>query len=135
MGLLDQILGAAGGGQNAAVLQSVIGMLTSGQGGQAGQGGQGGGLQGIVNALHNKGLGDIVNSWVGTGANLPVSAQQIQQALGPQLQQIAAQHGIDLNTVAQQVAQHLPGIVDKLTPGGKVPDAAALQNLLKGLTK
>jgi len=135
MGLLDQILGAAGGGQNAAVLQSVIGMLTSGQGGQAGQAAQGGGLQGIVNALHNKGLGDIVNSWVGTGANLPVSAQQIQQALGPQLQQIAAQHGIDLNTVAQQVAQHLPGIVDKLTPGGKVPDAAALQNLLKGLTK
>jgi uncharacterized protein YidB (DUF937 family) len=129
MGLLDQILGAAGGGQNAAVLQSVIGMLTGGQGGQ------GGGLQGIVNALNNKGLGDVVNSWVGTGANLPVSAQQIQQALGPQLQQIAAQHGIDLGTVAQQVAQHLPGIVDKLTPGGKIPDAAALQNLLKGIAK
>lgn len=135
MGLLDQILGAAGGGQNAAVLQSVIGMLTSGQGGQAGQGGQGGGLQGIVNALHNKGLGDIVNSWVGTGANLPVTAQQIQQALGPQIQAIAAQHGIDVGTVAQQVAQHLPGLIDKLTPGGKIPDAQALQGLLKGLTR
>jgi uncharacterized protein YidB (DUF937 family) len=129
MGLLDQILGAAGGGKNAAVLQSVVGMLTGGQGGQ------GGGLQGIVNTLSNKGLGDIVNSWVGTGANLPVTAQQIQQALGPQIQAIAAQHGIDVGTVAQQVAQHLPGLIDKLTPGGKIPDAQALQGLLKGLTR
>jgi len=131
MGLLDQILGSAGGGKNAAVLQSVIGMLTSSQGGP---GGQGGGLQAIVNAFNNKGLGDIVNSWVGTGGNLPVSAQQIQQALGPQLQQIAAQHGIDVAAVAQQLSQHLPGLVDKLTPGGKLPDAASLQSLLKGLT-
>jgi uncharacterized protein YidB (DUF937 family) len=94
---------------------------------------QGGGLQALVKAFGDKGLGDIVGSWIGTGANLPVSSQQIQSALGPQLQQLAAQHGLDVTAVAQQLSQHLPGIVDKLTPGGKVPDAASLSGLLKGL--
>jgi uncharacterized protein YidB (DUF937 family) len=124
MGLLDQLLRAGSGGAHAGLLESVVGMLTSDQGG---------GLQAVVKAFGDKGLGDIVGSWVGTGTNLPVSAQQIQSALGPQLQQLAAQHGLDVGTVAQQLSQHLPGIVDKLTPGGRIPDAASLQALLKGL--
>ena len=124
MGFLDQIVGAAGAGGQSGVLQSVMGMLTDNQGG---------GLQALVKAFGDKGLGDIVNSWVGTGANLPVSAQQIQSALGPQLNQLAAQHGLDVASVAQQLSQHLPGIVDKLTPGGQIPDAGGLEGLLKGL--
>jgi uncharacterized protein YidB (DUF937 family) len=124
MGLLDQLMGAGTGSANAGLLESVVGMLT---------GNQGGGLQAVVKALGDKGLGDIAGSWVGTGANLPVSAQQIQGALGPQLQQLAAQHGLDVNVVAQQLSQHLPGMVDKLTPGGRLPDASSLQGLLKGL--
>jgi uncharacterized protein YidB (DUF937 family) len=106
------------------MLESVIGMLTSGQGG---------GLQAIVKAFGDKGLGDVVGSWVGTGANLPVSAQQVQSAMGPQLQQLASQHGLDVNAIAQQLSQHLPGIMDKLTPGGQIPDASSLQGMLKGL--
>lgn len=62
-----------------------------------------------------------------------MSAEQVQRALGPQIAQIAAQHGVDVASVAQQLAQHLPGMVDKLTPGGKIPDAGSLQGLLKGL--
>lgn len=124
MGLLDQVMGAGGRGTHTGLLESVVGMLTSNQGG---------GLQALVKAFGDKGLGDIVGSWIGTGANLPVSSQQIQSALGPQLQQLAAQHGLDVTAVAQHLSQHLPGIVDKLTPGGKVPDAASLSGLLKGL--
>jgi len=124
MGLLEQLLGAGSGGAHSGMLESVVGMLT---------GGHGGGLQAMVKAFGDKGLGDIASSWVGTGANLPVSVQQIQSALGPQLQQLAAQHGLDVNVIAQQLSQHLPGIVDKLTPGGRIPDASSLQGLLKGL--
>jgi uncharacterized protein YidB (DUF937 family) len=124
MGLLDQLLGAGSGGAHSGMLESVIGMLTSGQGG---------GLQAIVKAFGDKGLGDVVGSWVGTGANLPVSAQQVQSAMGPQLQQLASQHGLDVSVIAQQLAQHLPGIMDKLTPGGQIPDASSLQGMLKGL--
>jgi uncharacterized protein YidB (DUF937 family) len=124
MGLLEQLLGAGGGGGHPGVLESVVGMLTSGQGG---------GLQAIVKAFGDKGLGDVVGSWVGTGANLPVSAQQVQSAMGPQLQQLASQHGLDVSVIAQQLAQHLPGIMDKLTPGGQIPDASSLQGMLKGL--
>jgi uncharacterized protein YidB (DUF937 family) len=124
MGLLDQLLGSVPAGGHAGLLESVAGMLTSGQGG---------GLQGIVKALGDKGTGNIAASWVGTGANLPISVQQLQQALGPQISQLAAQHGLDVGAVAQQLAQHLPTMVDKLTPGGKLPDASSLQGLLKGL--
>jgi uncharacterized protein YidB (DUF937 family) len=124
MGFLDQLLGAGSGGAHSGMLESVAGMLTSGQGG---------GLQAIVKAFGDKGLGNIVGSWVGTGANLPVSAEQIQSALGPQLQQLAAQHGLDVNVIAQQLSQHLPGMIDKLTPGGRIPDASSLQAMLKGL--
>jgi uncharacterized protein YidB (DUF937 family) len=124
MGLLDQLMGAGTGNAHTGLLESVVGMLTSNQGG---------GLQAVVKALGDQGLGDIASSWVGTGANLPVSAQQIQNALGPQLQQLAFQHGLDVSMVAQQLAQHLPGMVDKLTPGGRLPDASSLQGLLKGL--
>lgn len=131
MGLLDELAGAvlgSSGGKNP-LMGSVLQMLTGAQGGA-----QGGGLAGLVKAFTDNGLGDIAGSWVGTGANLPVSAQQIQQALGGgQLERLAQQHGIQPEAAASQLAQMLPGIVDKLTPGGKIPDAQSLQGLLKGL--
>jgi uncharacterized protein YidB (DUF937 family) len=127
MRLVDQLLGAAGAGAHQGLAESVIGMLA---------GGQGGGLQGLVKAFGDKGLGGIVGSWVGTGSNLPVSPQQIQEALGSQqLQHLGAQHGMDIGSVAAQLAQQLPGIVDRLTPGGSIPDPGSLQGLLKGLLR
>lgn len=52
---------------------------------------------------------------------------------GGQLERLAQQHGNQPEAAASQLAQTLPGIVDKLTPGGKIPDAQSLQGLLKGL--
>ncbi len=124
MGLLDELAGGLLGksGAGAGLAGSVLSML-AGQGSQGGQGG----LASLVKAFGDKGLGDIVGSWVGTGANLPISPQQIQQGLGAQqLQALAAQHGISADGAAQALAQLLPGIVDKLTPGGQVPDASAI---------
>ncbi|HSB19069.1 MAG TPA: YidB family protein [Anaeromyxobacteraceae bacterium] len=127
MGLLDEVMGmlTGGKGQNQ-MLGSLLQML----------GGTQGGLAGLVKAFSDKGLGDVVGSWVGTGANLPVSPDQIQQVLGKdRVQQLAQQHGLAPDALASQLAQVLPGFVDKLTPGGQLPDAQGLEGLLKGLLR
>ena len=127
MGLLDDVMGmlAGGKGQNQ-LLGSLLQML----------GGTQGGLAGLVKAFSDKGLGDVVGSWVGTGANLPVSPDQIQQALGKdRVQQLAQQQGLAPDALVSQLAQVLPGFVDKLTPGGQIPDAQGLEGLLKGLLR
>jgi uncharacterized protein YidB (DUF937 family) len=86
-----------------------------------GGGNQAQGLGELVSTFQQKGLAGIVNSWVGTGANLPISADQIEQALGQQrVQQIAANFGLDPEVLKGQLAQVLPTVVDRLTPSGKI---------------
>jgi uncharacterized protein YidB (DUF937 family) len=83
---------------------------------------QSGGLQGLVERFRAHGLGEVVDSWVAVGRNLPVSADQITQALGSdRVQQLAAATGIDVSSLAPKLAEILPQLVDHLTPGGKIP--------------
>ena len=93
-----------------------------------------GGLQGLIGQLQSGGLVDVVSSWVGTGANLPVSGEQLQQALGGDtLGQLAQQFGGDAQAAAGGLANVLPGLIDQLTPNGQLPadgGAGALQGLL-----
>jgi len=99
------------------LMQAAVGMLSNSQSG---------GVQGLIANLQQSGLGDIVGSWVGSGQNLPISADQIKQALGNgQLQQLADAAGISHDSAASHLAEMLPGIVDHLTPGGAVPEAGA----------
>jgi uncharacterized protein YidB (DUF937 family) len=115
--------GAAGGGQGG-LIQAVMGLLA------------GGGLQQLISSFQQKGLGDIVGSWISTGANKPISPDQIQQALGPdQLGSLSRQTGLDLGALTSQLSSVLPGLVDKLTPDGNVPAPGALQDRLGGLMK
>ncbi|MCH8622125.1 YidB family protein [Undibacterium sp. TS12] len=123
MGLLDSALGMLGGvnqgnDPKSMLLQAVVGMLGDKQPGGVG------GLQNLISAFHQNGLADIVQSWVGTGQNMPISAAQIQQALsGGQLQQLADAAGISHEGAASHLAEFLPGIIDHLTPHGQVPDS------------
>ncbi len=104
--------------------------------------GKSGGLAGLVQNFKDKGLGEAVASWVGTGSNLPISAAQIQQVLGnQQIQQLAAKVGISPDMVTSQLAQLLPEVIDNLTPGGTVPThdvleqgIGLLKNKLMGVT-
>ena len=136
MGLFDQIgkqlggaLGASGGGQ-PDILQIVQALMA-----------QNGGLDGLLAKLQQGGLGDLVKSWIGTGANLPVSGAQITQALGsPQLATVAKQFGVEPQHLAGLVSQQLPGLVDKLSPdgvlAGNTQDLLAQgASLLKGFLK
>ena len=68
------------------------------------------------------GLGETVKSWVGTGSNLPISPDQVQRVLGPDLlQQLAAKSGLSVQDLAQRLSQVLPQAVDHLTPDGAIP--------------
>ena len=88
---------------------------------------QPGGLAGLVQSFHEKGVGDIVSSWVSTDQNLPISAQQIQTALGSeQVKQFAAEVGISPDVASSKLAESLPAVVDTLTPDGKIPETANL---------
>lgn len=81
-----------------------------------------GGIEGVVGELERTSLGQHVKSWVGTGENLPVSADQIRDALGSQkVKDLAASVGIPPEKVSELLAQYLPVAVDKATPEGKIP--------------
>ena len=155
MGLLDSVLGSAmgalqGGGQGGgnALLMQVIASLLSGQqgGGAGGAGGAAGGLGGLgalLQQLQQGGLGEAAQSWVSTGQNLPVSADQLQAALGgDKIGALAQQVGLDPGDLAGQLAQYLPQVVDRLTPDGQLPAGGGgadldglLGNVLGGLLK
>ncbi len=120
MGLLDSVLGAAMGGQggaaggNAALLNAVVSLL----GNDSAQGG----LGGLVTKFQQSGLGDVVASWISSGQNMPVSADQLRGALGDDtLGQLARQSGGSPADVLGQLTQLLPQVVDQLTPQGQVP--------------
>jgi uncharacterized protein YidB (DUF937 family) len=108
MGLLDGLLGGVVGAEMATVVNGLIERH--------------GGVQGIVAQLEQQGLGGTVRSWVGTGANQPLTAEQIHQAFGSDaVKQLAAKVGLSPEDLAAKLATILPQAIDKLTPGGVVP--------------
>ncbi len=141
MGLLDGVLGnvlggALGGGAGSNPLGSLLGGLAGGQGVPGATGGNGqallgaalsllqqhGGLTGMLQKLSQSGLGEHVQSWVGTGANMPVTGDQLHQALGSgAIGQIAAQLGVSPQQASGSLAQLLPEVINHLTPQGQVP--------------
>ena len=106
--------GAGGQGGQAALLQLVLGMLANN--------GQGGGLSGLMEKFQSAGLGEQVNSWVGTGQNLPVSPEQLGGVFGQdQMSQMAEKMGLSTGDLGAQLSQMLPQAVDQFTPGGQAP--------------
>src|SRR5512146_925045 len=90
-----------------------------------------GGLAGLVQAFQKNGLGDVVNSWVSTGKNLPISADQVKQVFGGDLlSQLAGKAGLSPEAASSQLSSLLPNLVDQLTPNGKI-EAGGLDQLLK----
>ena len=112
--MLGQGGGQGGQGGQAALLQLVLGMLANN--------GQGGGLAGLMEKFQSAGLGEQVNSWVGTGQNLPVSPEQLGGVFGQdQMSQMAEKMGLSTGDLGAQLSQMLPQAVDQFTPGGQAP--------------
>lgn len=97
---------------------------------------QPGGVSGLIQQFHDKGLGSLVTSWVGAGQNLPISADQIQHALGSeQVKELAAKAGISPDAASFHLAQLLPMLIDKLTPNGQAPQSSSILEQGMGVLK
>lgn len=84
-------------------------------------------LNGLIRKFESSGLGEKVKSWIGTGPNESISADQIKSALGSELDQLAAKIGIGKDEAADELAQSLPEAVDKATPTGSIPSAERVE--------
>lgn len=136
MGLLDTVLGSVLGGAQqqpqqgggaGALVQILAGMLAQ-QGG--GAGGGLGGLAGLAEQFRRGGLGDVMNSWISTGENLPISPDQLGGVLGGDVLGKLTQHtGMDQGDLLGQLSQLLPQMVNHATPDGRIPEGGGIGDI------
>jgi uncharacterized protein YidB (DUF937 family) len=136
MGLLDDVMKSAAPAiagqlaQNPQLLGAALSMLSTTDTSVGGSGG----LGGLIGMFQQKGLGDMIASWVSTGPNPPVSPQQLHDVLGPDtLNQFAQKAGISPAEAGPSLAALLPSLIDALTPDGQVPETNALEGALGSL--
>jgi uncharacterized protein YidB (DUF937 family) len=76
-------------------------------------------VNGLVAALQKGGLGPQVQSWLGNGTNMPITADQLKAVLGnAQVQEFARQLGLPVDATLSALAKYLPQLVDQASPNG-----------------
>ncbi len=138
MNMLNDLLGNSGalGGiaalamKNPKLLGAAVSMLSAKDSSVGGSGG----LGALVQAFQGKGLGDVMSSWISTGDNKSISADQLSNVLGKDtLSQFATKAGINEGDAGSALAELLPNLVNHITPAGKMPDGNALEGALGAL--
>ncbi len=129
MGLFDSVAGAVLGklgGQQGGMAQIALDMFN-----------QHGGIGGVLDKFKEGGLAEQAASWVGKGENMPISAEQISSVLGSgAIADMAAKFGIDPADLSAKIAEHLPTVIDKMTPDGEVTgDSGNLLSTVLGMLK
>ncbi|SNR60993.1 Uncharacterized conserved protein YidB, DUF937 family [Methylobacillus rhizosphaerae] len=119
MGLFDSIAGSVigkiAGNSDNPMLQAGLELMN-----------KCGGPQGILEKLRESGLGAEVESWLGSGSNLPLSLSQVLQVFGSALlQPLAAKLSLSPEDLAAKLAEYLPQAIDKLSPEGELPSSQA----------
>jgi uncharacterized protein YidB (DUF937 family) len=118
---------APGSVGNLGVLGGVGGLLRGVLGGS----GVSGGLQDLLKQFQQNGHGDKAESWLSSSTNKPVSPPELEQALGDErIQWLMHETGLPRDQLLAGLSQQLPGLVDKLTPDGRVPTAPEADALL-----
>jgi uncharacterized protein YidB (DUF937 family) len=80
---------------------------------------QAGGIAGLLEQFAGNGLQEHVQSWIGSGSNLPITADQVQQVLSnDQVQAMIERTGLPVDALLPLVAKMLPHAVDQATPAG-----------------
>ena len=150
MGMLDKVIAAALGSRGqapqgqtdqrqpaqgqfsqiaAAALTALLAPRPGAAPGPAGQQGPSSGLEVLINQFKQSGLEDVIKSWIGTGKNQPISPPQLRQALGQErVNDLSRQTGAPQDDLLSQLSKYLPGVIDKLTPNGQLPNEADLQS-------
>jgi uncharacterized protein YidB (DUF937 family) len=123
-GLENQAVTSLLGGSSSPIAASILQMIQN----------QPGGLSGMVQSFQEKGLGGLMAGWISTGPNPPMSTEQVHEALGSdKVKELAAAAGISPDIASSAIAQLLPGIVDKLTPDGHVPEHGSVMDMASSL--
>lgn len=150
MGLLDQIISGAlggqqGGGRSSPIMMALMALLANRNGGQgAGAGGLGGllgglgggmagsgmgggalggGLGGLLEQFQRNGRGDTFHSWISPGPNQPIAPDDLGQALGPDtVDHLSRETGMPRGDLLSELSRIMPDVVDRLTPDGRLPD-------------
>jgi uncharacterized protein YidB (DUF937 family) len=108
---LRGLTGAAGAGGLPAILSQVLAKTDLGS------------IGGLLQQLQQSGLGPQVASWLGNGQNLPVSVDQLKNALGDErLRQLATQFGLPVDQLLGELSRHLPGAIDRMSPNGTLEE-------------
>jgi uncharacterized protein YidB (DUF937 family) len=119
--------GATGGGMGDLLKGGLGGLLAGGAAGTV----LSGGLNDLLKQLQQSGHGEAANSWVGTGPNRPISPTDLGFALGAdQIQSLTSQFGLSREELLDGLSEHLPEVVDHLTPGGQIPSPQDMQRLI-----
>jgi uncharacterized protein YidB (DUF937 family) len=137
MGILDELvksqnLGSIAGmvAKNPQIVAAAVSLLSTRDASVGGSGG----LAGLASAFQGKGLEDVLSSWVSSGANKSISANQLENVLGKDtLGQFATRAGIGSGEASSVLASLLPELVNQVTPQGRVPEASSLESTLGGL--
>lgn len=122
MGLLDQLTGALAGSDKGNGSVNYVALIKWIE--------QSGGISGLLDKFRQGGLGDIVQSWMGSGNSLPISADQVQKVLSnDMLKDLSSKLGMDSAATSGIIAQYLPQIVSKLAVDGKEPKNSDLASI------
>ena len=113
----------ASGGQSGGTVGGLLtGALRGILGGSAAGGIVSSGLNDLIRQLQQRGLGDKADSWVGQGPNRTIAPNDLARALGADQIEAMMQHsGLSREELLDGLSKHLPEIIDRLTPEGRVP--------------
>jgi len=139
-GLGDLLSGLGGGGQQQSgggnMLAMLLPLVLAFMQNRGASAGGGAGLEGLLGQLRANGLSQQADSWVGTGENLPVSADDLVSALGRgRVSELAAQAGVSEQQAGEGLASLLPELVNQLTPQGQMPAQNDVDDALGSLTR
>jgi len=133
-GILGQVLGGGGAQQGGGGLGNVLGSILGGGGG--GGGGGAGSLGGLLEQMGRAGYGEHARSWVGSGQNMPIAPDAMEQIFGRgSIAEIARQANVSEADASQGLSALLPEVVDRVTPGGEVPDLDSLSASVGDLSR
>ena len=115
--------GAGGGGLGDLLKGGLGGLLAGGAAGSV----ISGGLGDLLKQFQQNGQGEVANSWVGKGENKPIAPGDLANALGAdQINTLASHSGMSRDELLRGLSQYLPGVIDHLTPDGRLPTESEL---------
>jgi uncharacterized protein YidB (DUF937 family) len=118
---------AGGGGLGSLIPGGLGGLLAGGAAGSV----ISGGLGDLLKQFQQNGHGETANSWVSPGPNKQIAPRDLANALGAdQINSLVSQTGLSRDELLSGLSQHLPEVINHLTPDGRLPTESELAGRL-----